>query len=73
MASLSQASELADTIAGTVAALIAERDELRRELAGNSAGSVSRDKSLVGMFRDNVCSREVMDEAVMRLERLLWR
>ena len=73
MASLSQASELADTIAGTVAALIAERDELRRELAGTSAGTLERDKSFVGLFRDNVCSREVMDEAVMRLERLLWR
>lgn len=71
MAKLQEAEYLADTIAHRISQLIDERNNLRRELAGASAGSIERDKEYIRMYREGITESNAAMLRALRLEHML--
>ena len=71
MANLKEAEYLADTIARRISRLMAERNNLRKELAGQSAGSIERDKEYIRMYREGISENNAAMMKALRLEHML--
>ena len=71
MANLKEAEYLADTISHRLSQLITERNNLRKELAGKSAGSLEQDKEFIRMYKAGVVESYAAMMKSARLERLL--
>ena len=71
MPNLKESEYLADTISHRISQLITERNNLRRDLAGKSAGSVEQDKEFIRMYQTGITDNYAAIIKTARLEHLL--